>query len=67
MSLSWQRPADRLQLGMDAIVLWVWMLLSSDALEHGCYYGLGVDALVIGCLGQRIWESSRAADEPGVK
>ena len=67
MSLRWQRPADRMQLGMDVILVWAWMLRSSDALGPGRYYGLGVDALVIGCLGQRIWASSRAPDKPVAK
>ena len=44
MSLRWQRPADRMQLGMDVILVWAWMLRSSDALGPGRYYGLGVDA-----------------------
>ena len=53
-----------MQLGMDVIAVWAWMLRSSDALEHGRYYGLGMDALVIG---QRIWASSLAPGEPGAK
>ena len=67
MSLRWQRPADRMQLGMDVILVWAWMLRSSDAPGPGRYYGLGVDALVIRCLGQRIWASSRAPDKPVAK
>ena len=29
--------------------IWAWMLWTSDAVEHECYHGLGMDALVIGC------------------
>ena len=42
---------------MNAIMVWAWMLRpilawmlwSSAAIQHERYYGLGVDALVIGC------------------
>ena len=63
MSLRWQGPVDR----MDGIVVWAWMLRSSDALGHGRYFGLGMDVLVIGCPGRRICASSRAPHEPGAK
>ena len=48
-------------------MVWAWMPRSSDALGHGRYSGLGMDVLVIGCLGRRIWASSRAPHEPGAK
>ena len=34
---------------MNVIMVWAWMLWSSDA-EDERYYGLGMDALVIGCM-----------------
>ena len=37
-----------MQSNMNTIMVWAWMLWSSDAVEHGHYYGLGMDALVIG-------------------
>ena len=39
----------RMQSNMNVIMLWAWMLWSSDAVEHERYYDLGMDALVIGC------------------
>ena len=67
MSLRWQGPVDRMQVGMDGIAVCAWMLRSSDALGHRRYYGLGMDVLVIGCLGRRIGASSQAPHEPGAK
>ena len=34
---------------MNVIMVWAWMLWSSDAVKHERYYGLGMDALVTGC------------------
>ena len=34
---------------MDIIMVWAWMLWSSDAVKQERYYGLGMDALVIRC------------------
>ena len=36
----------RRQPYMDDIVVWAWMLWSSNAVEHERYYGLDMDALV---------------------
>ena len=38
---------------MDFTMVWAWMLRTSDALEHGFYYGLGMDAPEIACA--RTW------------
>ena len=32
---------------MNVTMVWAWMLWSSYGVEHDCYYGLGMDALVI--------------------
>ena len=42
--------AKRMLWNMDVIMVWAWMLWSSYALEHGCYYGFGMDALVNVCM-----------------
>ena len=34
---------------MNVLMVWAWVLWSSDAVEHERYYGLGMGALVIGC------------------
>ena len=34
---------------MNIVVVWAWMLWSSDAIEHERSHGLGMDALAIGC------------------
>ena len=34
---------------MNVIMVCAWMVWSSDAVKHECYYGLGTDALVIRC------------------
>ena len=39
----------RLLSNMDVILVWAWMLWYTSALEHGCYSGLGMDALVDVC------------------
>ena len=40
---------QRMLSNTDLIVVWAWMLWSTYALEHGCHYGLGMDALVNVC------------------
>ena len=45
----WERcSSNRMQPNMN-IMVWAWVLVSSDAAEHEHAYGLGMDALVIGC------------------
>ena len=43
----------RLLSNMDVSMVWAWMPWETSALEHGCYYGLGMDALVNVC--SRTW------------
>ena len=40
----------RMQWYMNFILVWVWVLWSSAAVEHERYHGLSMDALVTGCL-----------------
>ena len=49
----------RMQSNMNVLMVWAWVLWSSDAVEHECSYGLGMDALVIGCsrTGTLLWLS----------
>ena len=43
----------RTQSKMDVIIVWAWMLWSSDAVEHERHCGLGMDASVIAHSQQR--------------
>ena len=38
-----------MQSNMNVVMVWAWMLWSSDAVKHERYYALGMDTLVIGC------------------
>ena len=38
----------RMGSNMNVTMVWAWMLRSSYGVEYDCYYGLGMDALVMG-------------------
>ena len=48
----------RVHSNTNVSMLWAWMLSSSSALEHECYYCLGMDALVTVCC----WKRNKIAD-----